>query len=112
MWFWILVGLAYFAAVLSMIGDWLRVLSKKTKEEVGPLPNSINVSEIRLAHVKNYLSLFYGLEGFLIHGEPLRLPRFESLPKSQVQWNSSYFWILFWQVRTSDDSPGHRSWKD
>ncbi|KAI4583517.1 hypothetical protein MJG53_008730 [Ovis ammon polii x Ovis aries] len=32
-WFWILVGLAYFAAVLSMIGDWLRVLSKKTKEE-------------------------------------------------------------------------------
>lgn len=34
-WFWILVGLVYFAAVLSMIGDWLRVLSKKTKEEVG-----------------------------------------------------------------------------
>ncbi|XP_067273336.1 potassium channel subfamily K member 10a [Pseudorasbora parva] len=34
-WFWILVGLAYFAAVLSMIGDWLRVLSKKTKMEVG-----------------------------------------------------------------------------
>lgn len=33
-WFWILVGLAYFAAVLSMIGDWLRVLSKKTKMEV------------------------------------------------------------------------------
>ncbi|NXG15677.1 KCNKA protein, partial [Grallaria varia] len=33
-WFWILVGLAYFAAVLSMIGDWLRVLSKKTQEEV------------------------------------------------------------------------------
>ncbi|XP_034080231.1 potassium channel subfamily K member 2 [Gymnodraco acuticeps] len=33
-WFWILVGLAYFAAILSMIGDWLRVISKKTKEEV------------------------------------------------------------------------------
>nr|XP_023496492.1 potassium channel subfamily K member 2 isoform X2 [Equus caballus] len=33
-WFWILVGLAYFAAVLSMIGDWLRVISKKTKEEI------------------------------------------------------------------------------
>ncbi|KAF5891950.1 potassium channel subfamily K member 2, partial [Clarias magur] len=32
-WFWILVGLAYFAAVLSMIGDWFRVISKKTKEE-------------------------------------------------------------------------------
>ncbi|XP_033967689.1 potassium channel subfamily K member 10b isoform X1 [Pseudochaenichthys georgianus] len=36
-WFWILVGLAYFAAVLSMIGDWLRVLSIKTKEEVGEI---------------------------------------------------------------------------
>ncbi|XP_043930034.1 potassium channel subfamily K member 10 [Protopterus annectens] len=36
-WFWILIGLAYFAAVLSMIGDWLRVLSKKTKEEVGEI---------------------------------------------------------------------------
>ncbi|KAM3603010.1 uncharacterized protein V6R79_014989 [Siganus canaliculatus] len=34
-WFWILGGLAYFAAVLNMISDWLRVLSKKTKEEVG-----------------------------------------------------------------------------
>lgn len=33
-WFWILGGLAYFAAVLNMISDWLRVLSKKTKEEV------------------------------------------------------------------------------
>lgn len=47
MWFWILVGLAYFAAVLSMIGDWLRVLSKKTKEEVGFLPYSLNVPEVR-----------------------------------------------------------------
>ncbi|XP_056151377.1 potassium channel subfamily K member 10b [Lampris incognitus] len=34
-WFWILVGLAYFAALLSIIADRLRVLSKKTKEEVG-----------------------------------------------------------------------------
>lgn len=45
--FWILVGLAYFAAVLSMIGDWFRVISKKTKEEVGdaleePLGNNDN----------------------------------------------------------------------
>lgn len=37
-WFYILVGLAYFAAVLSMIGDWFRVISKKTKEEVGDRP--------------------------------------------------------------------------
>ncbi|XP_075905706.1 potassium channel subfamily K member 2-like isoform X2 [Nelusetta ayraudi] len=33
--FWIMVGLAYFAAVLSLIGDWFRAISKKTKEEVG-----------------------------------------------------------------------------
>ncbi|KAM9826468.1 potassium channel subfamily K member 2 isoform 1-T1 [Syngnathus typhle] len=36
-WFWILVGLAYFAAILSMIGDWLRVISRRTKEEVGEI---------------------------------------------------------------------------
>ncbi|KAM9817403.1 potassium channel subfamily K member 2-like [Neosynchiropus ocellatus] len=36
-WFWILVGLAYFAAILSMIGDWFKVISKKTKEEVGEI---------------------------------------------------------------------------
>ncbi|XP_059815653.1 potassium channel subfamily K member 4-like [Hypanus sabinus] len=33
-WFWIVLGLAYFAAILSMIGDWLRVLSRRTREEV------------------------------------------------------------------------------
>ncbi|XP_029375535.1 potassium channel subfamily K member 4 [Echeneis naucrates] len=33
-WFWILLGLAYFASVLSMIGNWLRVLSKKTRAEM------------------------------------------------------------------------------
>uniref|UniRef100_A0A3B3SVF9 Potassium channel subfamily K member 4 n=1 Tax=Paramormyrops kingsleyae TaxID=1676925 RepID=A0A3B3SVF9_9TELE len=33
-WFWIVVGLAYFASVLTMIGNWLRVLSKKTRAEV------------------------------------------------------------------------------
>uniref|UniRef100_A0A3Q3VSC2 Potassium channel domain-containing protein n=1 Tax=Mola mola TaxID=94237 RepID=A0A3Q3VSC2_MOLML len=36
-WFWILVGLAYFAAILSMIGYWLRVISRRTKEEVGEI---------------------------------------------------------------------------
>lgn len=112
MWFWILVGLAYFAAVLSMIGDWLRVLSKKTKEEVGILPNSMNIPELRLAHVKNYLSLFYGWEGFFINGGLLWLPLFEVFPKSRDQQNSSYFWIPFQQVRTSGDSPVHGSWKD
>ncbi|XP_078393981.1 potassium channel subfamily K member 2-like, partial [Cetorhinus maximus] len=32
-WFWILLGLAYFAAMLSMIGDWLRALSRRTRAE-------------------------------------------------------------------------------
>lgn len=36
-WFWTLVGCASFAAVMSMIGDSLRVLSKKTKEEAGEI---------------------------------------------------------------------------
>ncbi|XP_064408054.1 potassium channel subfamily K member 4 [Latimeria chalumnae] len=34
-WFWILLGLAYFASILTMIGNWLRVLSRKTRAEVG-----------------------------------------------------------------------------
>uniref|UniRef100_A0A3B4AAK9 Potassium channel subfamily K member 4 n=1 Tax=Periophthalmus magnuspinnatus TaxID=409849 RepID=A0A3B4AAK9_9GOBI len=36
-WFWILLGLAYFASILAMIGNWLRVLSKKTRAEVHEL---------------------------------------------------------------------------
>lgn len=60
MWFWILVGLAYFAAVLSMIGDWLRVLSKKTKEEVGLLPDPQNVCDVPLALVEKCLFLSPG----------------------------------------------------
>uniref|UniRef100_A0A668ASQ9 Potassium channel subfamily K member 4 n=1 Tax=Myripristis murdjan TaxID=586833 RepID=A0A668ASQ9_9TELE len=33
-WFWILLGLAYFASILTMIGNWLRVLSQKTRAEM------------------------------------------------------------------------------
>ncbi len=33
-WLWIVFGLAYFASILTMIGKWLRVLSKKTRAEV------------------------------------------------------------------------------
>ncbi|XP_021474282.2 potassium channel subfamily K member 4 [Oncorhynchus mykiss] len=36
-WFWILLGLAYFASILSMIANWLRVLSKKTRAEMEEL---------------------------------------------------------------------------
>lgn len=34
-WLWIVFGLAYFASILTMIGNWLRMLSKKTRAEVG-----------------------------------------------------------------------------
>ncbi|ELK24385.1 PREDICTED: potassium channel subfamily K member 4 [Myotis davidii] len=34
-WFWILLGLAYFASVLTTIGNWLRVVFRRTRAEVG-----------------------------------------------------------------------------
>uniref|UniRef100_A0A674BTQ7 Potassium channel subfamily K member 4 n=1 Tax=Salmo trutta TaxID=8032 RepID=A0A674BTQ7_SALTR len=39
-WFWILLGLAYFASILSMVANWLRVLSKKTRAESGSATGS------------------------------------------------------------------------
>ncbi|XP_048217489.1 potassium channel subfamily K member 4 [Perognathus longimembris pacificus] len=36
-WFWILLGLAYFASVLTTIGNWLRVVSRRTRAEMGGL---------------------------------------------------------------------------
>lgn len=33
-WLWIVFGLAYFASILTMIGNWLKVLSKRTRAEV------------------------------------------------------------------------------
>ncbi|KAK5924958.1 hypothetical protein CgunFtcFv8_017527 [Champsocephalus gunnari] len=36
-WFWIVFGLAYFASILTMIGNWLRVLSKRTRAEMEEL---------------------------------------------------------------------------
>uniref|UniRef100_A0A3B3ZMH6 Potassium channel domain-containing protein n=1 Tax=Periophthalmus magnuspinnatus TaxID=409849 RepID=A0A3B3ZMH6_9GOBI len=38
---WIVFGLAYFASILTMIGNWLRVLSKRTRAEV----NKLSVTE-------------------------------------------------------------------
>ncbi|XP_074192671.1 potassium channel subfamily K member 4 isoform X1 [Rhinolophus sinicus] len=34
-WFWILLGLAYFASVLTTIGNWLRAVSRRTRAEMG-----------------------------------------------------------------------------
>lgn len=50
-WFWILLGLAYFASILTMIGNWLRVLSQKTRAEV-----FLSIISLRVA-----AALFYGL---------------------------------------------------
>uniref|UniRef100_A0A665XFV0 Potassium channel, subfamily K, member 4a n=1 Tax=Echeneis naucrates TaxID=173247 RepID=A0A665XFV0_ECHNA len=36
-WLWIVFGLAYFASILTMIGNWLRVLSKRTRAEMNKL---------------------------------------------------------------------------
>ncbi|XP_046704744.1 potassium channel subfamily K member 4 isoform X2 [Silurus meridionalis] len=36
-WLWIVFGLAYFASILTMIGNWLRMLSKKTRAEMEEL---------------------------------------------------------------------------
>ncbi|XP_053133260.1 potassium channel subfamily K member 4-like isoform X2 [Hemicordylus capensis] len=33
---WIVLGLAYFASILTMIGNWLRVLSRRTRAEEDP----------------------------------------------------------------------------
>ncbi|XP_070622867.1 potassium channel subfamily K member 4 isoform X1 [Erythrolamprus reginae] len=32
---WILLGMAYFASILTMIGNWMRVLSRRTRAEMG-----------------------------------------------------------------------------
>ncbi|CAK6449682.1 unnamed protein product [Pipistrellus nathusii] len=34
-WFWILLGLAYFASVLTTIGNWLRAVLRRTRAEMG-----------------------------------------------------------------------------
>ncbi|XP_013369683.1 PREDICTED: potassium channel subfamily K member 4 isoform X2 [Chinchilla lanigera] len=36
-WFWILFGLAYFASVLTTIGNWLKAVSRRTRAEMGGL---------------------------------------------------------------------------
>lgn len=43
-WLWIVFGLAYFASILTMIGNWLRVLSKRTRAEVSRYNNTYRMS--------------------------------------------------------------------
>uniref|UniRef100_A0A671Q5D3 Potassium channel subfamily K member 4-like n=1 Tax=Sinocyclocheilus anshuiensis TaxID=1608454 RepID=A0A671Q5D3_9TELE len=45
-WFWVLFGLAYFVSILSMIGNWILVLIKKTRAEVGSSDESESSSEV------------------------------------------------------------------
>lgn len=58
-WFWILLGLAYFASILTMIGNWLRVLSKKTRAEVLLLLSCL------LHHVFVSTTSFSSFSGFI-----------------------------------------------
>nr|4RUF_A Chain A, Potassium channel subfamily K member 4 [Homo sapiens]4RUF_B Chain B, Potassium channel subfamily K member 4 [Homo sapiens] len=44
--FWILLGLAYFASVLTTIGNWLRVVSRRTRAEMGGLTAQSNSLEV------------------------------------------------------------------
>lgn len=81
-WFWIFVGFVYFVVVFSMIGDWLRVFFKKIKEEVGFFLDFVNVFEIKLVRVKNFLFLFYGLAYCLLNGGFVKFFCFELLFKS------------------------------
>ncbi|XP_008404068.1 potassium channel subfamily K member 2-like [Poecilia reticulata] len=54
-WFWILVGLAYFAAILSMIGDWLRAISRRTKEECKVHTGTNMAATTKMAEVDSLL---------------------------------------------------------
>uniref|UniRef100_A0A3B4GBN7 Potassium channel subfamily K member 4-like n=1 Tax=Pundamilia nyererei TaxID=303518 RepID=A0A3B4GBN7_9CICH len=48
---WIVFGLAYFASILTMIGNWLRVLSKRTRAEPCQTISSMEEGSVRLAHM-------------------------------------------------------------
>uniref|UniRef100_A0A8C8R9Z0 Potassium channel subfamily K member 4 n=1 Tax=Pelusios castaneus TaxID=367368 RepID=A0A8C8R9Z0_9SAUR len=54
-WFWILLGLAYFASILTMIGNWLRVLSRPS-----PCPPSCpSLSHLNLSYPTAILPPLY-----------------------------------------------------
>lgn len=46
---WIVFGLAYFASILTMIGNWLRVLSKRTRAEVRSTNRNVYLREDKLS---------------------------------------------------------------
>uniref|UniRef100_A0A8C9ZBT8 Potassium two pore domain channel subfamily K member 4 n=1 Tax=Sander lucioperca TaxID=283035 RepID=A0A8C9ZBT8_SANLU len=69
-WLWIVFGLAYFASILTMIGNWLRVLSKRTRAEM---------EELR-AHATDWTQ---NIQNIYRHAPaPGLLPRFSPLPSS------------------------------
>lgn len=79
-WFWILLGLAYFASVLTTIGNWLRVVSRRTRAEVAPLLRRAPapapwcwraVPQARWGHPPSFQSVGSPRWGF---GEPLCAP--------------------------------------
>lgn len=61
---WIVFGLAYFASILTMIGNWLRVLSKRTRAEVRSTNRNVYPREDKLSCLLSHVlfpSLFLTL---------------------------------------------------
>uniref|UniRef100_A0A8C6UF04 Potassium channel, subfamily K, member 4a n=1 Tax=Neogobius melanostomus TaxID=47308 RepID=A0A8C6UF04_9GOBI len=60
---WIVFGLAYFASILTMIGNWLRVLSKRTR------------AEVNISSVKGHKFIIPEIKTDLLSPSPVALPQ-------------------------------------
>lgn len=69
-WLWIVFGLAYFASILTMIGNWLRVLSKRTRAEARHTYARTHTSHDRCIHLTIQFVVKLGRELFLIRIYP------------------------------------------
>ncbi|XP_033829639.2 potassium channel subfamily K member 4 [Periophthalmus magnuspinnatus] len=68
---WIVFGLAYFASILTMIGNWLRVLSKRTRAEMEELrANAIDWTQ----NIQN-MSMDFRIPNPLEFNDPFLLQR-------------------------------------
>uniref|UniRef100_A0A667ZWD2 Potassium two pore domain channel subfamily K member 4 n=1 Tax=Myripristis murdjan TaxID=586833 RepID=A0A667ZWD2_9TELE len=63
-WLWIVFGLAYFASILTMISNWLRVLSKRTRAEVRDISQE-TVRNVHQAWGEEHLNLMTLLSSLL-----------------------------------------------
>lgn len=96
-WFWILLGLAYFASILTMIGNWLRVLSKKTRAEVLLL----------LLHwFHHVLSLPLPFRHLWFLSPSLRWRNFEPTPLTGLRTSKICRWIFALREKSMTPSSG------